>query len=148
MKAKSTSEQGFNTAWAELKKHGAEDIEEKKEGRKRYIVYQGTDGREYKILTRSKRSPAWQTDISYGKPRAEKEVEVEFWLFVDLLDNPPSFYPVPTSWISNNIYEIHQKYTQKYEGERKFNNESTHHAIGLERIKDFKSQWNKIGLNS
>ena len=148
MKAKNTSEQGFNVALAELKKRGASDLKEQREGRKKYIVYRGIDGKEYKILTRSKNSPTWQTDISYGKPCSEKENETVFWLFIDLQDNPASFYPVSSSWISNDVYEVHQKYIQRNNGKRKFNNDSTHHSIRIERVKNFKNQWNKIGLNS
>ena len=141
-----TAEIGFQAVLRAIKEHGGVDIVEHKEGRKRFITFTGLDGKKYKVFSRSKKVGTWQTTIEYGEKQEIKKDETDFWVFVDIAFDPPKFYPVPFSWISNDIFETHQKVMEPHGGQRKNNNDSTHHAIQLRRIKKWENNWECCGL--
>ena len=141
-----TAEIGFQNAKSKIRERGGVNVIEHKEGNKRFITYIGLDGKQYKVFSRAKKAGTWQTSTSYGKQQKPKNNETNFWLFVDIGFDPPKFYPVPFSWISNNIYEVHQAYLEKHGGVRPINKESNHHAVGLKRIKNWEDRWETMGL--
>jgi hypothetical protein len=148
MDKQNTAEVGFQTVKKEIMQRGGKNVVDHKEGNKKFITFNGLDNKQYKVTSRSKKSGTWQTTITYGKPRTEKKNEDEFWLFIDIAYNPPKFYPVPLWWIQNNIHNAHQEYTNKYDGHRKNNDNSNHHAVQLRRIKKWENQWSIMGLTT
>ncbi len=84
--------------------------------------------------------------IGYGRRTTEDPSETHFWVFVDLEFEPPKFYPVPESWIANDIFRAHQQYLEKHGGRRKVNDSSKHHAIPVARIKVWEERWDRLGL--
>ncbi|SMM98812.1 hypothetical protein SPONN_2829 [uncultured Candidatus Thioglobus sp.] len=145
-----TSEKGFLATKKKIEKFGGIEVNEHKEGKKKYITFTSTDGREFKITTRSKASGTWQTDIRYGKKCLEKINEKEYWIFIDLKTEPNifyKFYVVPLWWIQNDIYTAHERYTSKYHG-RRDNDDSKHHGIELKRIEKWHNKWELIGLKA
>ncbi len=146
-----TSEKGFLATKNKIEKFGGIEISEHKEGNKKYIIFTSTDGKEFKITTRSKASGTWQTSIEYGKKCHEKIDEQEYWVFVDLETEPSIFYKfyiVPLWWIQNDIYTEHEKYINKHGGGRRDNDDSKHHSIKLKRIEKWHNKWELIGLKA
>lgn len=146
MTAQQTSEQGIQAICEELERLGGRDIHVRKEGNRSRIVFLSKDGNTYTVWARTKRSGTWQTSVSYGKACSENPVEREFWVFVDIGVEPAKFYPVPLRWIANDIYESHQRYLEIHGGHRKLNDNSTHHAIPVSRIKAWEGRWEQLGL--
>ena len=146
MERTNTPEIGFQCVKNKIKERGATNIVEHKEGNKRFLTYTGLDGRQYKVFSRAKKAGTWQTSTTYGETQKPKDNDSDFWLFVDIAFDPPKFYPVPFSWISNNIHEVHQEYLEKHGGDRPINRDSNHHAVTLKRIKQWENQWEKMGL--
>jgi hypothetical protein len=141
-----TAEIGFLKAKAEVERLGGVRVSDYKNGNKRFITFEGKSGRRYTITTRSKKTGEWQTSTTYGRPRDEKRDETEFWVFINISDDPPNFYVVPQWWIQNDIYSVHQEYLARHGGRRKHNDESTHHKIPRKRIENWENQWQLIGL--
>ncbi|MFS7306807.1 hypothetical protein [Rahnella inusitata] len=85
----------------------------------------------------------------YSRIRAVKGIAEtnELWVLIDLSREPNSFYITPLSWIRNDIYEAYMDYLQKHGGHRPQNDESTHHAISVKRITDWKDAWGMMGLS-
>lgn len=141
-----TADMGFNAAELEIERRGATRVDVLKSGHKRYITYTGLDGNRYSVTTRSKSKGDWQTSINYGEPKKKKNNEREFWLFVDLEFDPPKFYPVPQWWIQNDIHEAFAALLQKHGGHRARNDNSTHHAVRIQRISRWESRWSEMSL--
>jgi hypothetical protein len=143
----STADTGINIATCKIEKHGGVDVIVHKEGNRKFITFKGLNNKTYKVTTRTKRSGTWQTTITYGNPCKENAFENEFWLFIDLSTKTPRFYPVPLWWISNDIYQAHQKYLKQHDGHRPSNDNSNHHGIQLRRIEKWKDKWEILGLS-
>lgn len=146
-----TSEKGFLATKKKIEKFGGIKVNENKEGKKRYITFTSTAGKEFKITTRSKASGTWQTDIRYGKKFHEKVNEKEYWVFIDLGTEPDIFYKfyiVPLWWIQNDIYKVHTNYLNSNGGIRKKSPDSKHHAIPVKRIRQWHNRWELIELKA
>jgi hypothetical protein len=143
-----TAEKGIQATCKKIEQLGGTNITQIKEGNRRFITFASSNGREYKISVRakSKSSYKWQSKTTYGRECKENPHESEYWVFVDLGNKPPIFYPIPLWWISNNIYEVFQEYLRKKGGHRPGNDDSTHHAVELEHIKQWEEKWDNIGL--
>jgi hypothetical protein len=141
-----TAECGIQATTKMIKRLGGKDLRLHKEGNKRFITFASPSGKQFKVTTRAKKSGTWQTMTTYGKPCLENHLENEYWVFVDLEFDPPKFYPVPLWWISNNIYEVHQEYLERFGGHRKLNDNSIHHAVQLKRIKSWEGKWKNMDL--
>ena len=141
-----TATMGFQEAIREIKRRGGVNVAEHKEGNRKFITFTGLNGKSYTVVTRSRKVGTWQTSIEYGRPSEENASEDNFWLFVDLENRPPKFYPVPLWWISNNIHEKFQMYLSNHGGHRKYNDKSTHHAVQLDRIEAWEHRWSNMGL--
>lgn len=141
-----TADMGFNIAKREIERRGATRVDVHKDGHKRFIAYTGLDGNRFSVTTRSKSKGDWQTSINYGKSRAEKVNEREFWLFIDLEFDPPKFYPVPLWWIQNDIHQAFKALLKKHGGRRPRTPNSTHHKVGVDRINRWESCWSEMAL--
>ena len=146
MTNKQTAEAGIQAICDELAKRGARDIRVWKEGNRQKIGFLSKNGGQYVVAPRSKRSGTWQTTIAYGKRGGENPVEREYWIFVDIGIEPHIFYTVPTWWIANDIYEVHQGYLKTHGGHRRFNDDSNHHGIPVKRIAAWEGRWEQLGL--
>lgn len=98
------------------------------------------------VKTRTKGS--WHSDIRKGDRMDENPADETFWIFVDLkkVPEPPEYYIVRDSWMRNNIYERHQEILRSHGGTRLNNPKSTHHAINLNRIEQWKGRWDLLGI--
>lgn len=141
-----TAELGIKATRKEIERLGGVNIVEHKEGHLRFITFVSPNGNSYKVVTRARKSGTWQTMATYGEQRRENPLESEYWVFVDLGNNPARFYPIPFWWISNDIYEVHHEYLERHGGHRKYNDNSVHHAVSLTRIKSWEGRWDKLGL--
>lgn len=76
----------------------------------------------------------WQTSITRGRVREPEGNPVRFWILVDLAHTDPAYYVMPEWWIENNIREAHSQYLDRHGGQGAMTQDSTHHAIPLERV--------------
>ena len=137
---------GIQATMDMIHQRGGSDIELCKEGHRKFITFASLTGKKVKVTVRTKTYGDWQTSTTYGEPRKENALENEYWVFVDIGMEPPRFYPVPLWWISNNIHEVYEEYRKRYGGHRKYNDDSTHHKVTLERIRRWEGQWDEMGL--
>lgn len=103
-------------------------------------------GRVIKIQVKTKTAGTWQTSTTRGQKRQEPESEDNFWVLVDLGKDYPEFYVVPLWWMQNDIHTAHSKYLADSGGHRVKNDTSTHHAIPVARIAQWKGQWDVLGI--
>lgn len=125
---------------------GASNIVAQKEGNKPFITFIAPNGKTYKVMTRAKTALTWQTSTRYGIERAVDKNGSEFWVFIDLGREPNAFYITPLSWIRNDIHQAHLDYLGKHGGHRAQNDESTHHAISVNRIAGWEENWEQMGF--
>ena len=88
----------------------------------------------------------WQTSIIKGSPREREHDPDRFWILVDLAKTSPEYYVVPEWWMQNDIYEAHRDYLQQHGGQRARTQESTHHAIGISRIEQWRGRWDLLRI--
>lgn len=141
-----TAQIGIREICDEISRRGGQGVHASKEGNRSRITFVAKDGKSYTVSPRTKRSGTWQTSTTYGKRCPENPVEREFWVFVDIGLKPSKFYPVPAWWVANDIYEAHQGYLESHGGHRKENDNSTHHAIQVQRISAWEGLWEQMGL--
>ncbi len=98
------------------------------------------------IQVKTKTSGTWQTSTRRGKRRKAPEVETKYWVLVDLGKEHPEFYVVPKWWMENDIHKAHSKYLSQFGGHRAKNDASTHHAIQVARIAEWKGRWDELGI--
>lgn len=99
-----------------------------------------------KIQVKTKTAGVWQTSTTRGVERTAPETEDSFWVLVDLAKDYPDFYVVPLWWMQSDIHTAHSKYLADSGGRRVKNNDSTHHAIPVARIAQWKDQWDVLGI--
>jgi hypothetical protein len=101
------------------------------------------------IQVKTKTAGTWQTTTRRGRRREEEPDATEFWVFVDIGRDPstlPRYFIVPAWWIENSIYERHEAYLTKHGGKRARSSESTHHAIPLGAIEEWRDRWEVLGI--
>lgn len=104
--------------------------------------------RKIDIQVKTKTAGAWQTKIRTRTRQPEPDDVKSFWILVDLPKDgrAPDYYIVPTWWMVNDIIDAHQAYLDKHDGNRARNNESTHHAIPVARVKEWKDRWDELRI--
>ncbi len=142
-----TAESGQLKVLQKLMSLGAINVSVCKEGRRTFIKFDSPTGKKYKVTTRAKMSGTWQTSINYANKCVPDKNDDEFWIFIDIRKEPGTFYITPLSWIQNDIYEAHSDYLDKHNGRRAINDNSTHHAISVKRISEWKDAWAQLGFN-
>lgn len=103
-------------------------------------------GHVIKIQVKTKTSGTWQTSTKRGRKREDPGEETNYWVLVDLGKEHPEFYVVPSWWMENDIHTAHSKYLADSGGHRVKNDDSTHHAIPVSRIVEWKDRWDVLGI--
>lgn len=98
------------------------------------------------IQVKTKTAGTWQTSTKRGKKRRAPEVETKYWVLVDLGKEHPEFYVVPLWWMENDIHKAHSKDLADSGGHRVKNDASTHHAIPVSRIAQWKDRWDVLEI--
>lgn len=98
------------------------------------------------IQVKTKTAGTWQTSIKFGVEQGEPADVSKFWILVDLGPTDPDYYVVPAWWMQNDIYTAHQKYLDEHGGKRAKTDTSTHHAIPLKRVEQWKARWDVLGI--
>jgi hypothetical protein len=114
-------------------------------GRRRYVVVR-KDGAQYTIRIKARRSGTWQSNTNEAEPRSPEDKPHRFWVFVDLAQRPTSFFVAPEWWVKDDIHRAHQDYLARHGGHRARTEESTHHAIPLERIIEWRDRWDQLAM--
>lgn len=88
----------------------------------------------------------WQTSTTKGQPRAVEDVTDRFWVLVDLAVEDPEYYVVPEWWMQNDIYTAHHQYLKQHGGQRAKSPDSTHHAITIARVQEWRDRWDLLEI--
>jgi len=88
----------------------------------------------------------WQTSITRGRPRDPEDEPTRFWIMVDLVPEVPTYFIIPEWWIQNDIHETHAAYLARHGGQRARSADSTHHAIQINRIEQWRNSWDLLGI--
>ena len=99
------------------------------------------------IQVKTKRSGrSWQTTTARGEERHPERDPVRFWVLVDLASGDPEYYIVPEWWMANDIHEAHTSYLERHGGQRARSKDSTHHAIPVSRVAEWRGRWDLLGI--
>lgn len=99
------------------------------------------------VRVKTRTGGTWQGSIRDADPDPAPHVPATFWVFVDLKDRrSPAFYIAPDDWVRRDIHAAHEEYLGRHGGERALTRDSTHHAIQLRRILQWRDRWDLIGL--
>jgi hypothetical protein len=103
------------------------------------IASDASHNRKIDIQVKTKTAGTWQTTTNRGKKQTKPKEVLSFWILVDLRADGPDYYIMPTWWIENDIFTVH-------DGHRAKNDASTHHSIPLSRVKKWKDRWDVLGI--
>jgi len=109
------------------------------EGRAEVLL--ARDGERRRVRVSAKRRGTWQTSTRYGQEIAPPEMAGRLWIFVDLGGPQSEYYVVPESWMVEDIHAVHAAYLANHGGRRARSPKSTHHAIDVDRIAQWKDRW-------
>jgi hypothetical protein len=101
------------------------------------------------IQVKTKTTGTWHTTTRRGRPREADPDEAGFWIFVDIGRDPearPDYFVVPAWWVENSIHVVHAAYLSRHGGQRARNPESTHHAIPVSRLEEWRERWDILGI--
>jgi hypothetical protein len=140
-----TAESGQVAIIDALRVRGAHDVVEERQGNRRLIRFKAADGRAFTVIAKSKKSGTWQASINDADTSWAREGV--FWIFVDVEDpKRPLFHVAPDAWVRADMRKYHQEYLDRHGGERAVSKESTHHAIDVRRLRDWRGRWDLLGL--
>lgn len=101
------------------------------------------------IQVKTNTAGTWQTSTKRGRRRKKDPDETDFWVFVDLGKDPdarPDYFITPRWWIENSIHTRHRAYLARHGGRRARSSESTHHAIPVTVIEEWRERWDILGI--
>ena len=99
------------------------------------------------IQVKTKRGGAtWQTSINRGRKRTREVDPDRFWILVDLAGEVPAYFVVPEWWMQNDIYTAHRAYLNRSGGTRARSPDSTHHAIPISRVEQWREHWGELRI--
>lgn len=87
----------------------------------------------------------WQTRTTRGKSDPVEDA-TRFWILVDLSVDDPEFYVVPEWWMQRDIHDAHADYLASHGGKRAQTQDSTHHAISIARVEQWRDRWDLLGI--
>lgn len=138
---------GRNYVAAELHRRAAEDVVIGQKRSEPDVRASNHDrSRTVEITVKAKTRGDWQPSIDSGHPRQPEEDPTEFWVLVDLGRQAPIYFVMPSWWIENNIYEVHQAYLARHGGHRAVTDESKHHGLAQERVEEWRNRWDILGI--
>ena len=102
------------------------------------------------VNTKGPGSSMWQTSTTMGRAAGdvpEDEREGRFWVLVDLKPAHPIFYVMPEWWVRDDIDRAHRAMLARQPGGvRRDTPDSTHHAITIARVAQWKDDWLTLGI--
>lgn len=102
------------------------------------------------IQVKTKRSGTWRTDSRRALPenRIQDPAGIRYWVMVSLPapPNPPAFFVMEESWVLDDIHQRASAYRKRYRSERGEERPSFHHAIAVNRIEEWCSRWDILGV--
>lgn len=104
--------------------------------------------RTVEIRVKAKTTGTWQASTDDGRPGEEPQGVDQYWVLVDLGQDPAEFYIAPAGWMKRDIETAHREYLDRHGGRRAQNDESKHHAIRLNRVEQWEDRWDILGIFS
>lgn len=145
MAAGETWRKGLQSVIDEVERRGGRANESGARGRGiHHLLIDCPSGR-WRARLKTKSSGTWQDDTGNGTPATADDVDDCVWIYVDV-KGEPSFFVAPAWWAVNDIQDAHAKYLARHGGRRAVTQGTTHHAIPLERVLQWKDRWDIIGL--
>jgi hypothetical protein len=150
MNSHDLNREGRRKVEAELLRRGAASVTSTSRGTRRiYLVATNTSSsRAVQLRVKTKQKGSWHSttdEAKQGNAPVNSEEVKNFWVFVDLADQP-KYWIVPEWWIRSDIHEAHQRYIQKHDGHRVRNDESNHHSIEQSRLKQWEEHWEILDI--
>lgn len=135
----------------ELRRRGAANVAEVQHGNRFEIVAgAAASDRQVRLRVKSKRSGDWQTSTKDGDPGRAEPDERNFWILVDMGAATPGrdldFFVVPDLWMRHYIHEELQKHLRMHGGRRPVNPHSTHCAIKLGHVWEWRDRWDLLRI--
>jgi DNA-binding transcriptional regulator YhcF (GntR family) len=98
------------------------------------------DDRTVQVSSRRQPGSPWQ--VSAAHPVVDDAVAV---IFVDLSGDAPDFYIAPDEWVRTDVKRHFAAWLESKGGVRPRNPDSDHHAIELDRIRQWHQRWDVLG---
>jgi hypothetical protein len=111
-----------------------------------FRVSPSDSNKQYVVRVKTRRSGTWQVSTTAVESNRDQSPGVDCWIFVDRSTNPVSYYVAPDEWVRRDIALDHERFLNRHGGKRPQSADSTHHAIQLDRIAQWASRWDLIGL--
>jgi len=94
------------------------------------------------VQVNSRRQPGSPWQVSAAHPVVDDAVAV---IFVDLSGDAPDFYIAPAEWVRTDVKRHFAAWLESRGGVRPRNPDSDHHAIELDRIRQWHQRWDVLG---
>lgn len=132
----------------ELEKLGVRNLKEFSKTKRNMLEFDSPDKLRIQLRVKTMTKKGWQATIKDGEsnPRPEKS---KFWVFIQINQNTGNkiYYIAPEHWVKKDIFDKHKEYLDRNNGKRVSGSDSNHHEIKLERVKEWESRWDLLGLN-
>jgi hypothetical protein len=89
----------------------------------------------------SRRAPGSPWQFNANRPVVQDAAAV---IFVDLTGDYPDFYIAPAQWVRDDVKRHHEAWIESKGGVRPRNPASEHHALELDRIKQWHQRWDVL----
>jgi len=144
--AREVARRGIELATQELERRGA-TVRSAPNARSRNMLRARLPrGDSVDIYVKTRSAGTWQTDVRKGRPSPGAPSDDRFWIFVDLMSEPATFYIAPAWWVENDIYETYRADLARHGGRRPRTPASTHHGIADDRVAEWRERWELLGL--
>jgi hypothetical protein len=141
MSTRNTAEHGVELTLREIRQRGA-TADRVPGSRRNEVMVRRSDGALLTLRIKTRTGGTWQGTTNDADPDPER-APARFVVFVDLADAALEFYVAPEWWFQLDVHRDHSAYLARRPGPRA----STHHAIQLRRIAEWRGRWDLLDLD-
>jgi len=132
----------------EIEKLGGQNLKVSSPSKRNILEFDSPGNLRMQLRVKTMTKGGWQASIKDADSNPEQE-KSKFWVFIEVsqLSGHNMFYIAPEHWVKKDIFEKHREYLDRNNGARVSGADSNHHSIKLERVSEWQSRWDLLGLN-
>lgn len=132
----------------EIVRLGGQNLKESSPAKRNMLEFDSLNNFRMQLRVKTMTKGGWQASIKDAESSPEQE-KGRFWVFIEVsqLSGDKKFYIAPEHWVKKDIFDKHREYLDRNNGARVSRADSNHHSIKLERVSEWESRWDLLGLN-
>lgn len=132
----------------EIEKLGGQNLKVPSPSKRNILEFDSPGNLRMQLRVKTMTKGGWQASIKDADSNPEQE-KSKFWVFIEVsqLSGHKKFYIAPEHWVKKDIFVKHREYLDRNNGARVSGADSNHHSIKPERVSEWESRWDLLGLN-